>query len=75
MSDKLPSLSLFLILSQCGGGAAAGGPRVAVVTSGGVPEATRPELMEQDSKDSAQSVSTSSSQEIQPEYKVRHKVC
>uniref|UniRef100_A0AAQ4QBI5 DNA (cytosine-5-)-methyltransferase n=1 Tax=Gasterosteus aculeatus aculeatus TaxID=481459 RepID=A0AAQ4QBI5_GASAC len=54
---------------DCGGGGAAGGPRVAVVTSGGVPEATRPELMEQDSKDSAQSVSTSSSQEIQPEYK------
>uniref|UniRef100_A0AAQ4Q8B3 DNA (cytosine-5-)-methyltransferase n=1 Tax=Gasterosteus aculeatus aculeatus TaxID=481459 RepID=A0AAQ4Q8B3_GASAC len=57
-------------MSLCGGGGAAGGPRVAVVTSGGVPEATRPELMEQDSKDSAQSVSTSSSQEIQPEYKV-----
>uniref|UniRef100_A0A3Q3INJ8 DNA (cytosine-5-)-methyltransferase n=1 Tax=Monopterus albus TaxID=43700 RepID=A0A3Q3INJ8_MONAL len=36
--------------------------------SSGVPEAPRLELMEQDSKDSAQSSSTSSSSEIQPEY-------
>ncbi|TKS76502.1 hypothetical protein D9C73_010591 [Collichthys lucidus] len=45
----------------------AGGPRPAVVVSGRVPEAPRLELMEQDSKDSAQSISTSSSSEIQPE--------
>lgn len=38
--------------------------------SGGVPEAPRLELMEQDSKDSAQSSSTTSSSEIQPEYNV-----
>lgn len=44
---------------------------VAVAVSGGVPEAPRLELMEQDSKDSAQSISTSSSSEIQPEYNVR----
>lgn len=48
-----------------------GGPRAAVVASGGVPEVPRLELMEQDSKDSAQSTSTSSSSEIQPEYNVR----
>uniref|UniRef100_A0A8C2ZP47 DNA (cytosine-5-)-methyltransferase n=1 Tax=Cyclopterus lumpus TaxID=8103 RepID=A0A8C2ZP47_CYCLU len=45
-----------------------GGPQVAVVLSSRIPEAPRPELIEQDSKDSAQSISTSSSSEIQPEY-------
>lgn len=39
--------------------------------SGGAPEAPRLELIEQDSKDSAQSSSTSSSLEVQPEYNVR----
>lgn len=56
-------------LHQSGGGG--GGPRVAVNASSGVSEAPRPELIEQDSKDSAQSISTSSSSEIQPEYNVR----
>uniref|UniRef100_A0AAQ5ZW88 DNA (cytosine-5-)-methyltransferase n=1 Tax=Amphiprion ocellaris TaxID=80972 RepID=A0AAQ5ZW88_AMPOC len=45
-----------------------GAPRGPAVVSQGVPEAPRLELMEQDSKDSAQSTSTSSSSEIQPEY-------
>ncbi|XP_008285851.1 DNA (cytosine-5)-methyltransferase 3B-like [Stegastes partitus] len=46
----------------------AGGPRGPAVGSDGVPEAPRLELMEQDSKDSAQSTGTSSSSETQPEY-------
>lgn len=46
----------------------AGNPRAAVVGSGGVPETPRLELMEQDSKDSAQSTSTSSSSEAPQEY-------
>ncbi|TWW56076.1 DNA (cytosine-5)-methyltransferase 3B [Takifugu flavidus] len=45
-----------------------GGPRGSPVLSGGAPEAPRLELIEQDSKDSAQSSSTSSSLEVQPEY-------
>uniref|UniRef100_A0A668TRY6 DNA (cytosine-5-)-methyltransferase n=1 Tax=Oreochromis aureus TaxID=47969 RepID=A0A668TRY6_OREAU len=40
----------------------------AAVGSGGVPETPRLELMEQDSKDSAQSTSTSSSSETKQEY-------
>ncbi|KAF3860786.1 hypothetical protein F7725_001041 [Dissostichus mawsoni] len=43
-------------------------PRVAAVVSGSVPNTPHMELMEQNSKDSAQSISTSSSSEIQPEY-------
>uniref|UniRef100_A0A3B5BJK6 DNA (cytosine-5-)-methyltransferase n=1 Tax=Stegastes partitus TaxID=144197 RepID=A0A3B5BJK6_9TELE len=43
-------------------------PRGPAVGSDGVPEAPRLELMEQDSKDSAQSTGTSSSSETQPEY-------
>ncbi|KAF0036026.1 hypothetical protein F2P81_011338 [Scophthalmus maximus] len=46
----------------------AGGPRAVVVVSSEVPEAPRLELMEQDSKDSAQSSGTTSSSETQPEY-------
>ncbi|CAI5648909.1 unnamed protein product [Oreochromis niloticus] len=46
----------------------AGNPRAAAVGSGGVPETPRLELMEQDSKDSAQSTSTSSSSETKQEY-------
>ncbi|KAF7641382.1 hypothetical protein LDENG_00283030, partial [Lucifuga dentata] len=46
-----------------------GGPQPSL--SSGVPEAPRLELMEQDSKDSAQSSSTTSSSETQPEYNVR----
>ncbi|XP_078144184.1 DNA (cytosine-5)-methyltransferase 3B [Centroberyx gerrardi] len=46
-----------------------GGPRLSLVVSSAVPEAPSLELMEQDSKDSAQSISTSSSSETQPEYK------
>lgn len=49
-----------------------GGPRGSPVLSGGAPEAPRLELIEQDSKDSAQSSSTSSSLEVQPEYNVRY---
>uniref|UniRef100_A0A3Q4GWT7 DNA (cytosine-5-)-methyltransferase n=1 Tax=Neolamprologus brichardi TaxID=32507 RepID=A0A3Q4GWT7_NEOBR len=45
-----------------------GNPRAAAVGSGGVPETPRLELMEQDSKDSAQSTSTSSSSETKQEY-------
>ena len=64
IQNSLIILYFFLpfALSQC-----VGGPRVA----GGVPESPRLELMEQDSKDSAQSSITSSSSEIQPEYNVR----
>lgn len=58
-------------MSSGGGGSV---PRVIAVVSGAVPDAPRLELMEQDSKDSAQSSGTSSSCEVQPEYNVRH-VC
>ncbi|XP_034447079.1 DNA (cytosine-5)-methyltransferase 3B isoform X1 [Hippoglossus hippoglossus] len=51
------------ILSLC-----AVGSRVVAVVSGEVHEAPRLDLMEQDSKDSAQSSSTMSSSEAQPEY-------
>lgn len=43
-----------------------------IVVSAAVPDAPCLELMEQDSKDSAQSSSTSSSSETQPEYNVRY---
>ncbi|XP_056128774.1 DNA (cytosine-5)-methyltransferase 3B [Lampris incognitus] len=43
--------------------------QVSVVVPSGVPEGPSLELMEQDSKDSARSTSTSSSFETQPEYK------
>lgn len=46
------------------------GPRGAASESAGVPESPRLELMEQDSKDSAQSSSTISSVEVQQEYSV-----
>lgn len=46
------------------------GPQGAVGESAGVPESPRLELMEQDSKDSAQSGSTSSCVEAQQEYSV-----
>lgn len=55
--------SLSLSQSPCG-------QRGAVGESAGVPESPRLELMEQDSKDSAQSISTSSSVEAQQEYSV-----
>uniref|UniRef100_A0AAX7T3I2 DNA (cytosine-5-)-methyltransferase n=1 Tax=Astatotilapia calliptera TaxID=8154 RepID=A0AAX7T3I2_ASTCA len=45
-----------------------GNPRAPAVGSGGVPETPRLELMEQDSKDSAQSTSTLSSSETKQEY-------
>lgn len=51
-----------------------GGLRGSTASPAGAPEAPRLELMEQDSKDSAQSVSTSSSLEVQPEYNVRRNV-
>ncbi|CAB1436192.1 unnamed protein product, partial [Pleuronectes platessa] len=51
------------VLSLC-----ALGSRVVALVSGEVPEAPRLDLMEQDSKDSAQSSSTMSSSEAQPEY-------
>ncbi|KAM4571318.1 DNA (cytosine-5)-methyltransferase 3B isoform 3-T3 [Fundulus diaphanus] len=44
------------------------GPRRVAAVPGGTPEAPCLELMEQDSKDSAQSSSTTSSSEVQPEY-------
>lgn len=47
------------------------GPRGSTASPAGAPEAPRLELMEQDSKDSAQSTSTSCSLEVQPEYNVR----
>ncbi|XP_029012271.1 DNA (cytosine-5)-methyltransferase 3B isoform X2 [Betta splendens] len=45
-----------------------GGSPQGVMVSGGVPESPRLELIEQDSKDSAQSTGTASSSEAQPEY-------
>lgn len=53
----------FVCVRQCG-------PRATPAVSNGVSEAPRLELMEQDSKDSAQSSITSSSSETQPEYNV-----
>uniref|UniRef100_A0A3Q2CJ84 DNA (cytosine-5-)-methyltransferase n=1 Tax=Cyprinodon variegatus TaxID=28743 RepID=A0A3Q2CJ84_CYPVA len=46
----------------------AAGPRRAPVVSRETPQAPCLELMEQDSKDSAQSISTTSSSAVQPEY-------
>ncbi|KAM9751284.1 DNA (cytosine-5)-methyltransferase 3B isoform 2-T2 [Menidia menidia] len=46
----------------------AGGPPRAAAVSGGAPEAPCLELMEQDSKDSAHSASTTSGSETPPEY-------
>lgn len=73
-SHSFKSNKPLFYVSLCQSGRAGGVgsvPRVAAVVSGSVPNTPHMELMEQNSKDSAQSISTSSSSEIQPEYNVR----